>query len=490
MNMELESKIKEALKSIDSFKTPECLDDTAIGLYAEGKVAETQKEAVEAHLHACLYCLKHLNDMTELLHYQKKRVSLSPGMKSKLKTLLPGQNSPDQSNHVGEFFQRIKDYLVITPQQWRFTAIGLATAWMVFIVSTVVLRNDKNVHISAPRINPNSVVMISAKNSAGKVLHQQRGMIVSTDGYIEGNLQPLIGATTITVTMRDGRTREIKQIWKDDDANLAVMKIDDNELSTIPLTDIANIKIGQKIFAVPDDDDEEASEAIVCDFKQTQGERKGTATQYIQVSTQNSTKQTGKLIDKEGNLVGFLITEEENINFASPANKFSQLVKSSKAIPVAELTQTSFSSEALNLYMKGILARDAQRTDEAIANFQKATQLNPRLVGARIELGLLYYKKHLFDKEAEEYRQVLKIQPLNVDALYNLAWNLDSHGKYPEATVMYEKALALDPEDTETLYQLGLSYLAQGNKSKATIMYGRLKKLDPGNAEMLRRLIR
>ena len=110
--------------------------------------------------------------------------------------------------------------------------------------------------------------------------------------------------------------------------------------------------------------------------------------------------------------------------------------------------------------------------------------------GSTVELGLLYYKKHDFDKEAVEYKEILKVDPENVDALYNLAWNLESHGKYKDATPMYEKALKLAPDDTEILYQLGLSYLAQGERGKAIDMYGRLRNYDSGNDELLRRLIK
>jgi tetratricopeptide (TPR) repeat protein len=185
-----------------------------------------------------------------------------------------------------------------------------------------------------------------------------------------------------------------------------------------------------------------------------------------------------------------VITEEKNVNLAAPASSFRQLVKTGKVTPISDLKQVSFSGDALNFYMKGILARDAQRLDEAIGHFQRAVQLNPRLSGAHLELGDLYYKKHLFDKEAEEYEAVLKVNPDNVDALYGLAWNKETFGKYKEATELYKKALALDPEDTDILYQLGLSYLAQNEKANALPMYTKLQKLEPGKAEMLRRLMK
>ncbi|NVN97584.1 tetratricopeptide repeat protein, partial [Candidatus Nomurabacteria bacterium] len=74
------------------------------------------------------------------------------------------------------------------------------------------------------------------------------------------------------------------------------------------------------------------------------------------------------------------------------------------------------------------------------------------------------------------------------DALYGLAWNKESFGKYREATALYEKALSYDPDDTDALYQLGLSYLAQNDNKKAMAIYSRLIKLEPGKANLLKKL--
>ena len=197
----------------------------------------------------------------------------------------------------------------------------------------------------------------------------------------------MVGASIIKITLRDGRTRTIKKVWKDEDYNFAVMKIEDDELPEIPMADIRNIKIGQKVFVVPDSDDDsekESVEAIVCDFKPVPGRRDQKA-QFIQVSTQQSTRQTEKLIDEKGHFLGFQITEEKNINLAAPASSFRDLIKDNKPTLVSDLKHVGFSGRALSLYMKGITARDRKQVDEAISYFKQAIKLNPRLLGARLE---------------------------------------------------------------------------------------------------------
>jgi S1-C subfamily serine protease len=490
MNMDLERKIKEALADIESLRSADCLDSTTLGRYCEKTLDKCESQAVEVHLHTCLFCLKQLNDITELLHYQKQRVPLSSHLAEHLRSLKPGQEK-QQEKSTATFLQRLKGFFTFTQRQWQFSALTLASTWMVFLVSLFMMRHAGDL-AGIPTLNANAFVKVRALDNAGGILREEQGVVVGANGLVASNLLPLAGASRLQITLKDGRTYQTAKIWKDEDKNLAVMKIDTGDLPAIPTADIEQISVGQRIFAVADPSKPRKGfqEAIVSDFKEMPGRRKDGTVQYLQIATQTATITRGALVDDQGRLLGFLITEEKHINIASPAADITRMVQEGKAIPLSDLKNVNFSAEALNAYMKGILARDARRWDEAEKQFRKAVRLNPRLTGSRLELGDIYYRKHLFDKEAEEYEEVLKIEPENEEALYDLAWNLESHGRYREASVIYEKALALEPEDTDTLYQLGLSYLTLNEKEKAMAIYLRLNKLEPGKAEMLKRLSR
>ncbi len=73
-----EKEIKDALKEIDKLRTPECLDPALIGPFAEGTLSGEEKQRAENHFRTCLYCLKQLNDMKELLYYRAHPLKLSP----------------------------------------------------------------------------------------------------------------------------------------------------------------------------------------------------------------------------------------------------------------------------------------------------------------------------------------------------------------------------------------------------------------------------
>jgi Flp pilus assembly protein TadD len=476
--MELENNIKAALADIESFRTTDCLDLDAIQCYSANKLDAPEREGVEQHLHTCLYCLKQLNDMTALQHYQKQ---LSPKLQNK------GQQA--QTN-APSFSEKFLEFFSFAFNPWRLSAIGLATAWVIFIASSLTMRQDGS-ETGFPTINRAAFVSVQALNETGSVLKEQQGVVVGSEGLIAANLSHLAGASRLRVTFKDGSTRDIDRIWKDDDKNLAVLKTDAHALSSIPLGDIKEI-VGKKIYAAADFavSGIKISEAVASDIRELPSHKKGGNNKFIQVATQTRIASNAVIVDEQGHLLGFMVTDEKHINLATPVDDVARLAKSGKAIPVSELKNVNFSADALNYYMKGILARDSQRWDEAVGHLQKAVQLNPHLTGAHNELGYIYYKRQQYQQEALEYEAVLKIQPDNVDALFNMAENLESRGRYNEAIGYYEKALSLDPSDAETLNKLGLAYLAQGEKNKALRMYEQLQKIDRGSSEMQRRLIR
>jgi hypothetical protein len=55
-----EAGLRYVLNDIDRLRTPECLDPISIGLFAEGRLTDEEKQSIEEHLLSCLYCVKQL----------------------------------------------------------------------------------------------------------------------------------------------------------------------------------------------------------------------------------------------------------------------------------------------------------------------------------------------------------------------------------------------------------------------------------------------
>jgi hypothetical protein len=91
-----EAGLRDALDEIDRLRAPECIDTVSIGLFAEGRLTDEEKKRMEEHLISCLYCLKQLNDMKEMLYYQRHPVELSPRLYKRLRALYPDRPSIDE----------------------------------------------------------------------------------------------------------------------------------------------------------------------------------------------------------------------------------------------------------------------------------------------------------------------------------------------------------------------------------------------------------
>ena len=247
-----ETELKNTLKEIDSFRTPECLDEEIIGSYAEQNLPEEEKERAEAHLQECLYCLKRLNDAKEMLYWRAHPAQLSPELGSRLKGLLrPAEKKSKESGLAERFFERLKAVVVFPAVRWRYPAVALAAACVAILVNLFVA-NQENRFGMVPHVDANSFVKVHALDAGGAVVNEAQGVVLGRGGLIASDLSKLAGASAIRIASRNGKTYRTTRLWRDDEKNLAVMKIDDESLPSIPTADISEISIGQAVFLVGD----------------------------------------------------------------------------------------------------------------------------------------------------------------------------------------------------------------------------------------------
>ncbi len=76
------------------------------------------------------------------------------------------------------------------------------------------------------------------------------GFIVSKDGYILTNSHVVGDATRITVKLHDGRELEAKKIGSDEKSEVAIIKIDADNLPTVALGDSGELEVGEWVIAV------------------------------------------------------------------------------------------------------------------------------------------------------------------------------------------------------------------------------------------------
>lgn len=79
---------------------------------------------------------------------------------------------------------------------------------------------------------------------------QGSGFIVSADGYILTNNHVVANADTIKVKLADEREFEAKVIGTDPESEIAVIKIDANNLPTIEMADSDTLEVGEWVLAI------------------------------------------------------------------------------------------------------------------------------------------------------------------------------------------------------------------------------------------------
>lgn len=76
------------------------------------------------------------------------------------------------------------------------------------------------------------------------------GVIISTDGYILTNNHVIDAADKIEVTLNDNRQYTAKVVGTDPQTDIALIKIEEKDLPTIPFGDSESLKVGEWVLAV------------------------------------------------------------------------------------------------------------------------------------------------------------------------------------------------------------------------------------------------
>ena len=130
--------------------------------------------------------------------------------------------------------------------------------------------------------------------------------------------------------------------------------------------------------------------------------------------------------------------------------------------------------KARDLLNKGVAAFKNGQYDVAIDDFQKAKELDPSLMNARLYLATAYASQYIPGAPSEqnmrlgnaainEFKEVLQIDPNNISAidgigsiLYQMAGTPYDIAKFEESKNYHKKHIELKPTDPEPYYWIGV----------------------------------
>jgi len=131
-------------------------------------------------------------------------------------------------------------------------------------------------------------------------------------------------------------------------------------------------------------------------------------------------------------------------------------------------------------FLKGLeLEENPENTQQAIAAYLKAVELNPQAAGAYINLGTIYYNLRRLEDAEKCYRAAIAIDSQYSLALFNLGNVYDEQGKLPEARRYYEGALQVSPNYADAHYNMALVYEKLSLHARAVQHWRAYLKLDP-----------
>ena len=132
-----------------------------------------------------------------------------------------------------------------------------------------------------------------------------------------------------------------------------------------------------------------------------------------------------------------------------------------------------------NLYIKN------DQMDDAIKAFEKVVQLDPKDQDAQRALSRLYKSSGNAEAAIQRMEEVKKLDPNNTENLFNLGREYFNNSDYDNAIVNFELLLKLKPDDVTSMEYLGNALQNRGDYRRAINVYNEIMKLQPQNKKIL-----
>lgn len=169
------------------------------------------------------------------------------------------------------------------------------------------------------------------------------GFIITTNGYIVTNAHVVEDAEKLTVIMHSGEEYDAKLVGADKTSDIAVIKIDQEGLTALPLGDSDKLRVGEFVFAIGDPVEAELHGSVtfgIISALSRQVTIEGYTNTYLQTDAAiNLGNSGGPLINMSGSVIGMNSAKSvtagydsygnaisaEGIGFALPINKVYEI---------------------------------------------------------------------------------------------------------------------------------------------------------------------
>jgi serine/threonine-protein kinase len=126
--------------------------------------------------------------------------------------------------------------------------------------------------------------------------------------------------------------------------------------------------------------------------------------------------------------------------------------------------------------------------DEALANCQKAVELDDHVPAVYVTLAKIHGTTGKHDLGVQEFQRALQLNPRDAEALRGLARAYEASGRIADAEAAFKNAAALRPDFWDGYDELGSFYDRQGKYPEAIAQYQKAIDLTPDNAQVYNNL--
>ena len=148
------------------------------------------------------------------------------------------------------------------------------------------------------------------------------------------------------------------------------------------------------------------------------------------------------------------------------------------AQPTPEISSKNI-SDAQEVAVHGRTLARSGKTEEALAEFEKALELDPYNAQALYGRGLIYQSEKQHEKAIEDFAAAHGLTPQRAEPLVARAVSYLAIDKVKDAVTDLDEAVQADPNSASAWSHRGLAYERLGEKDKAKTSYSRALTLRP-----------
>jgi len=341
------------------------------------------------------------------------------------------------------------------------------------------------------RIKP-SAVAIETFDSRGATLSRGSGFFVAGDRVIT-NRHVIDRSNRVEIHLVDGKKFTVKGVLAvDGEGDLALLQVDVPKDLAIPLPIVRSVpQEGEFVVVIgnPFGLEGSVSNGIVSAVREIPGYGK-----IIQITASISPGSSGSpVVNMLGQVIGVATlqaAEGQNLNFAVPADRISQLKigEVQTVSTVTAETNKNKRSAAERSYAQGLAQLSRDDYAKALPYFDRATEIDPTYAEAWYQAGYCYGVLGKHNESLRASRQAAKLRPDWAETWVNIGASSYALGDYKESLDAYKQAAKLDSDNAETQYALGLT-LGKLNRSDEEILaYRRVLAIKPDHANSIERL--